>query len=75
MMDYYNFRRFSKTGLVNPRPTSTTLSYNTYSPFDNLKIPIELDPDTSRFDMVTPSCINTIKIISVTPKDKFYCHG
>ena len=58
-------------GIVNPMPTLKIFPSKPYSPVDNLYIPIKQKPALSIFDTVTPFCIDTDNILSVTPDKKF----
>ena len=70
-MDYYNFRSLREAGLVKTRPTSTTSSYKQHSRVENPKRSIQFNNDPSTYDIVTPLCNDTKKIISFTTKKKF----
>ena len=71
MKGNYNLRRLREYGLINPRPTSTTSSYKRHSTFNNPKRYIKYNPDTLKFEMVTPLCNDNKFITSVNNENNF----
>ena len=74
MKYYYNFRSLSEAGIVNNRPTLPTSSYMWHSQVNNLKRPIEWNPDPPKFDMVTPF-FNDTKSVNNENKCIIPAHG
>ena len=71
MKGCYHLVRLREAGIVNPRPTLPTSYYKRHSTVNNIERPIKCNPNTTKYDMVTPLCNDTKFINSVNTENKF----